>query len=84
MKNHREELEKLRREYDEKKSGQLSSGSQDTCSLLVENYKKIRDQNCDLTLELSEGKTLEVHKAILMGKLIEFSSKSIDYIPTYQ
>jgi hypothetical protein len=36
----------------------------------MENYKKIRDQNCDLTLELAGGKTLSVHKAILIGKLL--------------
>jgi hypothetical protein len=53
-----EELEMLRKENDELK----------TCSLLVENYKKIRDQNCDLTMELAGGKTLEVHKAVLMGE----------------
>jgi hypothetical protein len=34
----------------------------------MESYKKIRDQHCDLTLELAGGKTLGVHKAILMGK----------------
>jgi hypothetical protein len=55
---HREELGKLRKENDELK----------ICSVLTENYKKIRDQNCDLTLELAGGKTLSVHKAILMGK----------------
>ncbi len=66
--SHKEELEKLRREND----GRTSLNSTETCSLLVENYKKIRDQNCDLILELSEGKTLSVHKAILMGKLIDF------------
>jgi hypothetical protein len=53
----KEELEKLRKENDELK----------TCSLLLESYKKIRDQNCDLTLELAGGKTLEVHKTILIG-----------------
>jgi hypothetical protein len=51
-----EQIEKFRKENE-------------TCSLLVENYKKIRDQNCDLILELFGGTTLEVHKAILMGKL---------------
>jgi hypothetical protein len=40
----------------------------ETCNLLLENYKKIRDQNCDLTLQLAGGETLSVHKAILMGK----------------
>jgi hypothetical protein len=54
----REELEMLRKENNELK----------TCSLLVEIYKKIRDQNCDLTMELAGGKTLKVHKAVLMGK----------------
>jgi hypothetical protein len=53
----KEELEKLRKENE-------------TCGLLMEGYKKIRDQNCDLTLELASGKTLGVHRAILMGKLI--------------
>ncbi len=51
----KEELEKLRKENE-------------ICSLLLESYKKIRDQNCDLTLELAGGKTLEVHKTILIGK----------------
>jgi hypothetical protein len=57
---HEEQIEKLRKENDELKA----------CSLLLENYKKIRDQNFDLTLELAGGKTLEVHKAILIGNLI--------------
>jgi hypothetical protein len=54
------ELQKLRKKNDEL----------NICSVLTENYEKIRDQNCDLTLELFDGTTLEVHKAILMGKLI--------------
>ncbi len=54
--SHREEIEKLK--------------ATETISLLLENYKKIRDQNCDLSLELAGGKTLGVHKAILMGKLL--------------
>jgi hypothetical protein len=66
---HKEEIEKLRKENSEQKNemqrAQISTG---TCSLLTENYKKIREQNCDLTLELADGKTLEVHKTILMGK----------------
>ncbi len=37
-------------------------------SLLLENYQKIRNKNCDLTLELAGGTTLSVHKTILMGK----------------
>jgi hypothetical protein len=53
----KEELEKLRKENDELK----------TCSLLLEGFKNIRDRNCDLTLELAGGKTLEVHKTILIG-----------------
>jgi hypothetical protein len=56
----------LRREND----NLTSSNSQDTCSLLVKNYKKIRDKKCDLILELAGGKTLSAHKAILMGKLL--------------
>jgi hypothetical protein len=51
--SHREELEKLK--------------ATETISLLTENYQKIRDQNCDVTLELAGGKTLGVHKAILIG-----------------
>jgi hypothetical protein len=53
----KEELEKLRKENE-------------ICSLLLEGYKKIRDQNCDLTLELAGGKTLEVHKTILIGNKV--------------
>jgi hypothetical protein len=48
-----------------------------TCSLLLENFKKLYDQNCDLTLELFDGKTIEVHKAILMGKSLIISDPSI-------
>ncbi len=33
------------------------------------NYRSIFDQNCDLTLELANGKTLGVRKTILMGNL---------------
>jgi hypothetical protein len=55
----KEELEKLRKENE-------------ICSLLLESYKKIRDQNCDLTLELAGGKTLEAHKTILIGKSLIF------------
>jgi hypothetical protein len=69
---HKEELEKLRKENDDLKSELWSSNSTDTCSLLLENYKKIRAQSCDLTLELAGGKTLSVHKTILMGKLLNF------------
>ncbi len=67
---YQEELEKLRKENHDLNDGRLSPNSMDTCSLLLENYKKIRDQNCDLTLELAGEKTLSVHKTILMGKLI--------------
>ncbi len=67
---YQEEIEKHRKENDDLKDGRLCPNSQDTCSLLLENYKKIRDQNCDLTLELAGGKTLSVHKTILMGKLL--------------
>jgi hypothetical protein len=45
-----------------------NSNSKDTCSLFLENYKKIRDQNCDMILKLFGGKILGVHKTILMGK----------------
>ncbi len=66
---HKEEIEKLRKENSEQKNEmQSAQNSTGTCSLLTENYKTIRDQNCDLTLELADGKKLEVHKAILMGK----------------
>jgi hypothetical protein len=65
---HQEELEKLRKENDGLKRELLTSNPKDTCTLLVHNYEKIRGQNCDLTLELVGGKTLGVHKAILMGK----------------
>jgi hypothetical protein len=54
--SHREYLEKLK--------------ATETISLLMENYKKIRDQNCDLTLEVAGGKKIEVHKTILMGKYL--------------
>jgi hypothetical protein len=37
-------------------------------SLFLENYQKIRNKNCDLTLELAGGKKIGVHKTILMGK----------------
>jgi hypothetical protein len=62
----KEELEKLRKENE-------------ICSLLLESYKKFCDQNCDLTLELAGGKTLEVHKTILMGKSLIFK-----LVPPYQ
>ncbi len=63
--DHKEELEKLRKKIETLKT----NNSTETCSLLMENYKKIHDQNCDLTLELAGGKTLGVHKTILMGNL---------------
>jgi hypothetical protein len=56
--SHREALEKLK-----------ATG---TCSLLLENYKKIRDQNCDLTLVLFGEKALSVHKAVLIGIYIYY------------
>jgi hypothetical protein len=65
----KEELERLRKENDGLKRELLTSNSLKIFSVLTENYKKIRDQNCDLTLELAGGKTLGVHKAILMGNL---------------
>jgi hypothetical protein len=73
----KEEFKKLRKENGNLKRELLSSNSQDTYSLLMENYKKIQNKNCDLTLELAGGKTLGVHKAILMGKLLIISSISI-------
>jgi hypothetical protein len=60
--NYREQVE-VRKENNDLKS----SNFKDTCSLLLKNYKKIRNQNCDLTLQLAGGKTLDVHKTILMG-----------------
>jgi hypothetical protein len=74
LKKHQEEMGKLRSENDHLKLERLSTNSQDTCKLLLENFEKIRGQNCDLTLELAGGKTLGVHKTILMGKLIGFLS----------
>jgi hypothetical protein len=62
------DLEKLQKETGGQNSKLFENSSTDKyCRLLVENYQKIRNKNCDLTLELSGGKTLDVHKTILMG-----------------
>jgi hypothetical protein len=72
----KEEIEKLRKENDKRISEILrAQNSTGTYSYLVENYKTIRDQNCDLNLELADGKTLGVHKTILMGNLLAFHPK---------
>jgi hypothetical protein len=64
-------LEKLQKETGGQNSRLFDNSYTDNyCRLLVENYQKIRNRNCDLTLELSGGKTLDVHKTILMGSKI--------------
>jgi hypothetical protein len=81
---HQEKLERNRRQYledleeirtslkekDDRISELTGGNSIPLYRLLVENYHEIRNKNCDLTLEFSGGKTLDVHKTILMGNKI--------------